>query len=113
VPTVEKTWIRRGPAHKDFEAIDVLPTLTKEAVAYIDCRAPAAKAGRPFFLYLALTAPHTPILPIKEWQGKSRLNAYGDFVMQVDAAVGRVLAAREAGGIARDTLVIFTSDNGC
>jgi arylsulfatase A-like enzyme len=113
VPTVDKKWIRRGPAHKDFEAGDVLPALTKRAEGYISGRAAAARAGRPFFLYLALTAPHTPILPTKEWQGKSGLNAYGDFVMQVDAAVGRVLKALEDAGLERDTLVIFTSDNGC
>jgi arylsulfatase A-like enzyme len=113
VPTVEKTWVRKGPAHKDFEAGEVLPTLTKKAVEYIGRQAPQARKGRPFFLYLALTAPHTPILPAKEWQGKSGLNAYGDFVMQVDATVGQVLGALEAGGLARDTLVIFTSDNGC
>jgi arylsulfatase A-like enzyme len=113
VPTVEKTWIRKGPAHKDFEAADVLPVLTRKAVEHIGRLAPAARKGKPFFLYLALTAPHTPILPLKEWQGKSGLNAYADFVLQVDAAVGQVLKALDDGGIARDTLVIFASDNGC
>lgn len=113
VPTVEKTWIRKGPAHKDFEALDVLPALTQKAVAYIGQQAPKAREGRPFFLYLPLNAPHTPILPVREWQGKSGLNVYGDFVMQVDATVGQVLEALERGGIARDTLVIVTSDNGC
>src|SRR6478672_9195249 len=54
VPTVEKTWLRKGPAHKDFEAIDVLPTLTKKAIGYIESRAAKAKKGEPFFLYLAL-----------------------------------------------------------
>jgi arylsulfatase A-like enzyme len=113
VPTVEKTWIRKGPAHKDFEAADVLPALTREAIAVIGRQAPAARQGRPFFLYLPLSAPHTPILPTREWQGRSGLNAYADFVMQVDAAVGHVLEALERGGLAADTLVILTSDNGC
>src|SRR5262249_26578999 len=113
VPTVEKTWIRKGPAHVDFEAIDVLPILTKKAVETIGRQAPSAKAGKPFFLYLPLNAPHTPILPTNDWKGKSGLNAYGDFVMQVDAVVGQVVAALERGGIAADTLVILTSDNGC
>jgi arylsulfatase A-like enzyme/predicted neuraminidase len=112
-PTVEKTWIRKGPAHKDFEAIDVLPALTKRAVAYVAERGPKAKKGEPFFLYLALTAPHTPILPTKEWQGKSGLNAYGDFVMQVDAAVGEVLDALDRAGLAENTLLMVASDNGC
>ncbi len=110
VPTVEKTWIRKGPAHKDFEAGDVLPTLADRAVAIIGEH---ARGGRPFFLYLALTAPHTPILPTADWKGKSGLNAYGDFVMQVDATVGGVLDALDRAGVAERTLVFFASDNGC
>jgi len=113
VPTVEKTWIRRGPAEKDFEAIDVLPTLVRKAVQYVDRQAAKARAGEPFFLYLAFTAPHTPIVPTAPWQGKSGLTKYGDFVMQVDAAVREVLEALQRGGLADQTLVIFTSDNGC
>ena len=113
VPTTEKQLIRKGPAAVDFEAVDVLPTLTRKAADYITEHADAAKHGRPFFLYLALTAPHTPILPVVRWQDKSRLNAYGDFVMQVDETVGRVLAALDQNGLADNTLVIFTSDNGC
>ena len=73
----------------------------------------AARGGKPFFLYLALSAPHTPILPTPEWRGKSGLNEYGDFVMQVDRAVGQILESLETKGLAGDTLVIFTSDNGC
>jgi arylsulfatase A-like enzyme len=113
VPTVEKTWIRKGPAHKDFEAIDVLPTLTREAVNYIHDRAAEARKGKPFFVYLALASPHTPIVPTAEWKGKSKLNAYADFVMQTDDAVGQVLSALEKAGLADSTLVVFTSDNGC
>jgi arylsulfatase A-like enzyme len=113
LPTVEKQWIRKGPAAPDFEAVDVLPTLTRQAIDYIGRRADEARTGRPFFLYLALTAPHTPIVPTKEWQGKSGLNPYGDFVMQTDAAVGAVLAALESKGLADNTVVFFTSDNGC
>ncbi len=113
LPTVEKEWIRKGPAAENFEAIDVLPALTGKAVDYIKGRAAAAKSGTPFFLYLPLNSPHTPILPTKEWQGKSGLNDYGDFVMQTDATVGAVLDALDQQGLAENTLVIFTSDNGC
>jgi arylsulfatase A-like enzyme len=101
---------RKGPAAPGFEAADVLPTLTKKAVGYIGER---AKAGGPFFLYLPLTAPHTPILPTPDWQTKSGLNPYGDFVMQTDAAVGAVLAALDEHKLSDNTLVVFTSDNGC
>ena len=113
LPTVEKNWQRKGAAGKNFEAIDVLPDLAKKAVAYIGQRAAAAKQGQPFFLYLPLASPHTPILPTPEWQGKSGLNPYADFVMQTDAAVGAVLAAIDQQGLTATTLVILTSDNGC
>jgi arylsulfatase A len=101
---------RRGPAATDFEAVDVLPTLTRKAVEYIREK---ASAKSPFFLYLALTAPHTPIAPSKEWQGKSGIGDYGDFVMETDGAVGEVLAAVDRAGAGGNTLVIVTSDNGC
>lgn len=104
---------RRGPRAPEFDAIDVLPRLTEKAVEYIGRRAADAKAGRPFFLYLPLNAPHTPTLPAPPWQGQSGLNAYGDFVMQTDATVGRVLDALDQHGLTDHTLVVFTSDNGC
>jgi len=123
LPTVDKSFpmmlgrsnvtTRRGPAAADFEARDVLPTLTSRAVAYLEQRAGAAKRDHPFFLYLPLAAPHTPIMPTAEWQNKSGLNPYADFVMAVDAEVGRILVALEKLDLARHTLLFFTSDNGC
>src|SRR5262249_40533945 len=95
------------------EAIDVLPVLTRKAVEFIDRQAPKAAAGQPCFLYFALTAPHTPILPTPPWQGKSGLNAYGDFVMQGDQGLGQGVAGLGRGGAAGNTLLIFASDNGC
>lgn len=111
VPTVEKTWIRKGPAEKDFEAIDVLPQLTEKAVSFIDLQ--SQQGAGPWLLYFPLNAPHTPILPAEGWQEKSKLNPYGDFVMQVDDTVGQILAALDRNGVSDSTLVIFTSDNGC
>ena len=110
MPTVQKKFVRAGIAAPSFEAVDVLPTLTRKAVTYIGER---AKAGSPFFLYLPLNSPHAPIVPTTEWQGKSGLGKYGDFVMETDWAVGEVLAALDNAGISGNTLVIFTSDNGC
>nr|MDQ3623746.1 sulfatase-like hydrolase/transferase [Verrucomicrobiota bacterium] len=111
---------RRGPAAADFEAAAVLPALTRKAVETIRQRAAAGKDGpnagaqaQPFFLYLPLASPHTPIVPTDEWQGKSGLNPYADFVMQTDASVGAVLDALDSAGIAGNTLVFLTSDNGC
>ncbi|MCA9127369.1 MAG: arylsulfatase [Planctomycetales bacterium] len=108
--TVEKAFHRKGPAGANFEAVDVLPTFTEEAVEFINAK---AKGPAPFFLYLPLNAPHTPIVPTADWQGKSGINNYGDFTMQVDWTVGRVLKALDENGIADNTLVIFSTDNGC
>ena len=92
------------------DVINMLPRLTRKAVEYIDSR---AGKDQPFFLYLPLGSPHTPIVPSPEWQGKSGLGKYGDFVMQTDNVVGEVSAALAKHGMAESTLVIFTSDNGC
>jgi arylsulfatase A-like enzyme len=104
---------RRGPTADGFDAADVLETLTDRAVDFLERRAPAALAGEaPFFLYLPYASPHTPILPSEAWRGRSGVNAYGDFVMQTDAAIGRVLAALDRLALTESTLVLFASDNG-
>ncbi|MBM4154423.1 MAG: arylsulfatase [Lentisphaerae bacterium] len=110
LPTATKKWIRAGPAAPDFEAVDVLPALTTRAVTHIRER---ARAGGPFFLYMPLNSPHTPIVPTPDCGGKSGLGPYGDFTAQTDAAVGEVLRALDETGLAGSTLVLFTSDNGC
>lgn len=89
----------------------VMPAITRKAVEFIKTRVRDPQV-KPFFLYFALTAPHTPIAPAKEFQGKSQAGAYGDYVFQVDHAVGQILRAVERAGIANNTLLIFTSDNG-
>lgn len=92
-----------------LKPIEVLPTLAKKATAYIDER---SKAKAPFFLYLPLNSPHTPIVPAEEFQGKSGLDPYGDFVVQTDWALGQVMEALDRNKIADNTLLIFSSDNG-
>jgi arylsulfatase A len=123
LPTVDKQFplmvgrsggtTRLGPAAPDFQVENVLPTLTRKAVEYIGQRAESARAGKPFFLYLPLASPHTPIAPTAAWQGKSGLNPYADFVMQTDAAIGQVLDALEQHDLTNNTLLFITSDNGC
>jgi arylsulfatase A len=110
---VEKGFNRKGPADEKFEAIDVLPDITQDIVRYLDLQTKDAKTGKPFFVYFPLNAPHTPILPTKEWQGKSGVNAYCDFTMQVDWTVGQVMQALEKNNLTENTLLIFTADNGC
>ena len=100
----------QGPALADWKLEEILPSIANRSIDFIrDC----AQVGKPFLLYLALTAPHTPIVPNPPWQGKSGLGAYGDFVMETDAVVGQVLEALQKNGVADNTLVIFSSDNGC
>lgn len=91
-------------------AINMLPRLTKKSVEFITQQ---SDQENPFFLYVPLGSPHTPIVPTPEWHGKSGLGKYGDFVMQTDNAVGEILAALDDYDLAKNTLVIFTSDNGC
>lgn len=105
--------MRIGPAAPGFEAVNVVPTLTARAIDYIHQHTAAAKAGKPFFLYLAMPSPHTPLAPDAEWLGKSGLNYYADYVMETDDEVGKVLAALDQAGLADNTLVVFASDNGC
>jgi arylsulfatase A-like enzyme len=104
---------RLGPQVPRFDAVDVLPTLTTKAAEYIKQHAAKSSAGKPFFLYLALPTPHAPLAPTKEWLGKSGLNVYADYVMETDDCIGKVLMALETSQVATNTLVIFTSDNGC
>jgi arylsulfatase A len=100
---------RAGVKLPGWKLIDILPALEKRAIGVIEA---AATKNQPFFLYLPLTSPHYPVVPTPAFQGKSGAGAYGDFVMQTDAVVGQVLDALERTGMARNTLVIFTSDNG-
>ncbi|MCK4879775.1 MAG: arylsulfatase [Bacteroidales bacterium] len=110
--TSEYGWWRSGLTGDDFVHEEVLPVLTQKAVAFIDNHM-TGKPDDPFFLYFPLPAPHTPILPTDQFRGKSGTNPYGDFVLQVDHTVGQILQSLEAHGIADNTLIIFTSDNGC
>jgi arylsulfatase A len=105
---MKRSFTREGPGAPGFKGEDVLPTFTRKAVEYI-----SSHKEKPFFLYLPLNSPHTPILPSKEWQGRSGISLYADFVMQTDDAIGQIIAALAAAGTLENTLVIVTSDNGC
>ncbi len=110
--TTQKAFHRRGLAHADFEAVDVLPEISRKTVEYIKKQ----DAETPFLAYVALTSPHTPIVPAKEYRGRSDMKGkageYADFCIQTDAVVGEITAALEEKGLAENTLVIYTSDNG-
>jgi len=100
-----------GPDQKPsgLDPAGVMPELTRRAVAFIEHQ---RDATRPFFLYFAATSPHTPIAPATEFQGKTAAGPYGDFVLQSDDAVGRIVTALKAIGKWDDTILVVTSDNG-
>lgn len=102
---------RAGKIAPDFRHEDVLPDFTGKATSFLR-QHQQDNPDQPFFLYLALAAPHTPWLPTGEFQGKSQAGAYGDFMVQVDHTVGEVMETISQLGINEETLVIFTSDNG-
>lgn len=99
---------RAGGIAPDLELDEVLPRFTDEAIEVIKRH----ETARPLMLYLAYPAPHTPWLPAPGFRGKSGAGMYGDFVMMVDHEIGRFCAALDAAGMARNTLLVFTSDNG-
>jgi arylsulfatase A-like enzyme len=101
---------QQGPAVKDWKLEGILPALGDRTIQFIN---EAVSKKEPFLVYMPLTSPHTPLAVTPEWKDKSHLNLFADFVMETDAVVGRVLDALEKSGAADNTLVIFTSDNGC
>lgn len=98
-----------GPGEPGWQLDQVMPKLVEKSVNYIAAR---ESGGSPFFLMVSLTAPHTPVVPLAEYDGKSGAGTYGDFVVQTDAAVGSVVDALEEAGLRDDTIIIVTSDNG-
>jgi arylsulfatase A-like enzyme len=102
-------FIREGPRAGDFDPEMVLDRLTDQAVDFIER---SSGADAPFFLYFPLTAPHKPVWPSQRFAGKTDLGPYGDFILQTDWTVGRIVQALDETGVADETLVVFTSDNG-
>lgn len=101
---------RKGPMGADFVTEDVLPNIRRRSIQHIENQ---KDADKPFFLYIPLTAPHTPILPTQEYRGKSGLSPYGDFVLMIDDMVGEIMETLKKTGQYDNTIVIFTTDNGC
>ena len=102
---------RKGQIAENFSHQKVLSTITEKAVDYIKSRKKNDE-GSPFFLYFALTAPHTPWLPEEKFVGKSEAGYYGDFVVQVDDVVGQIKKAVDDSGFTDNTLIVYASDNG-
>ena len=100
----------QGPALPNWTLEPTLPALGDRTSAFIK---ESSNSSKPFLIYMPLTTPHTPLAVNEPWKGKSGLNLYADLVMETDAIVGQVLNAIETSGIADQTMVLFTSDNGC
>ncbi len=103
-----KGYWREGLTAADFVHEEVLDHLTDKVLQSI-----SEHTEQPFFIYFSLPAPHTPILPHPDFRGKSNTNAYGDFVLHCDDVIRRVTEQLQKEGLFDNTVVIFTSDNGC
>ena len=101
------TGAKPGWAAKEFVQSRVLPDFAKKTCEWI-----RENKDRPFFVYMPLNSPHSPIVPSRAFAGKSQLSPHGDFCMETDWAVGQVLNTLDALNIAHNTMVIFTADNG-
>ncbi len=107
-PRHSKIFWREGPVGADFDHEQVMPVLTKKVIDKIE-----EYKEDPFFIYFPMTAVHTPILPTKEFRGKSGTNLYGDFVLMCDDVVKQVTDKLKELGLYDNTIVVFASDNGC
>lgn len=99
---------RPGPMAEGWNPYDVLPTITEKAISWITKQ----KKDQPFFAYIAFNSPHYPIVPNKEYHGKSRAGFYGDFIVETDTMIGQVMDTLHQHQFSENTLVLFTSDNG-
>lgn len=106
---IQGAFWRSGRIARDFEHEQVLDRFAEASTKGIHeiCQQPG-----PWFLYIALPAPHTPWLPAPEFRGRGRCGLYGEFMAHVDDVVHRLLQSLDAEGRAQDTLVLFASDNG-
>lgn len=100
---------REGICTSGWKHEDVLPALKERSIGFIKKKAAEEK---PFFLYLPVNGPHTPVVPNKEFIGKSGCGIYGDFVMEIDHVVGEIVKTVDDLGIRENTLIFFSSDNG-
>lgn len=96
----------------DFVDIECLTRFTDKAIAWMKEQAASAQAGAPFFLYLPYTSPHKPVIPRPEFRGQGEAGAYGEFMIETDHHVGRILDFLAESGLDKSTMIVYTSDNG-
>ncbi|MEO9592428.1 sulfatase family protein [Rhodopirellula bahusiensis] len=109
-PIKEGNWeCRPGPMNSDWDPYENIPTTTERGVQFIQSK---SDSDQPFFLYFAFPAPHAPIIPNDEFDGRSGAGPYGDYVCETDDACGKLLQALKDSGQSDNTLVVFSADNG-
>ena len=96
----------------DFIDNQCLTRFTDKAIEWMSAKADEAKRGNPFFLYLPYTSPHYPVCPLPEFHGQGQCGAYGEFLIETDYHIGRILNYLASNGLDENTLIVFTSDNG-
>ena len=132
VPPTMRTAKKKNPRHSDYrimppyedensKGFEVAPDFidnqcltrfTDKAIQWMEGKVNDAKNDKPFFLYLPYTSPHYPVCPLPEFHGQGKAGAYGEFMIETDYHVGRVLEFLEKSGLDKNTLIVFTSDNG-
>lgn len=96
----------------DFIDNQCLTRFTDKAIEWMQSKVTDAKSGKPFFLYLPYTSPHFPVCPLPEFHGQGECGAYGEFMIETDHHIGRVLDFLKTSDLDGDTLIVFSSDNG-
>lgn len=108
----EKNFFVYDGSRRIPEAVDQSRLMRRYTDRALEFTEQAAKHEQPFFLYVAYNAPHVPLYPGANFAGRSKRGTFGDVVEELDASVGELIAKVGELGIERETLVIFTSDNG-
>jgi arylsulfatase A-like enzyme len=104
-------WWRRGEISNSFRIENCLPEILEEGISFIERHA-SERPSEPFFMYLPLTGPHSPWMPTDEFKGKSSIDTYGDFIMNIDHVVGQVAETLKRLEMDDNTIIVFSSDNG-
>jgi len=102
-------WWRNGEMSKSFKIETCLNTIVDEGLSFIERE---GKKDKPFFLYLPLSAPHTPWMPNEKFKNTTNLGTYGEFISQIDHSVEQIVKKITDMGIEENTIIIFSSDNG-
>jgi arylsulfatase A-like enzyme len=100
-------WLADEIVEKPFENRLLTERITTNAIRFV-----RENKDRPFFLYIPYTAPHFPVEPHPEWQGRSKFGKYGDVIEELDSRIGDLLRTIGELGLTQHTIVVFTSDNG-